>query len=394
MYMMGGVTLLLVGGLGYVMVRDMRKKKITFGEWLNENFLRQQVSWIIILLGLIILSEGLLAATIPVENEFVNPVARLIAHISIAFLSLVIAVGIPRTIIDTVVLYADLVTEGVKAFQGRGEGSKKKKKSSSNPSLIGKLVALAIVNTAIMVITGYMAVYLPYWNIAIIANGLGELEITEHAFYELIHNRQWMLEYYKAVGIVAPDATFYNYRPFEEMSMTMAASWVLFMAHVVFTIVDGLYATKDYLEGDYKTSKKRSKIGENLHETINERGERAKRKKSKVSKDEVEATIDSLEETLQYMVEFTEKYESEDKIEEIVEGLEDSFFDIKETDIQNILAANTARLYNDIVRFSEEEGDMNDNVARQRRRALIKKVEDLAKGSTRQGEGYGRPLPR
>lgn len=213
----------MLAGLFYWKDQSLKKQGKTWQEYINNEILDSHVLGMLVLIVAVNLSEGVLAASIEGagEGHNVNGIARFFAHISISSVSAMLMISAPLQL--------------VKALQAVGQSTKAKK------NVQGLVFTKAILELLLFVATFGVAIYLPYANYTVIASGLGELEIAQLAFYEL-------MPVFDGRAIKLASGYGATYRPLDNMSYTMYASYILMLVHYVVTMLDGMYAAKRFIE--------------------------------------------------------------------------------------------------------------------------------------------------
>jgi len=391
-----GVVFIIMVLVGWQVKKKMEKDKIGLGEFINKHLLREQISWIIIVLISICISEGVLAASIPLENEYMNPWSRMIAHISLSLLAIIIAVGAPRVLITWLYYTGDLF----QALSGKKYNSNKTRDRRRSPNQApntnkSKILTVFVIRWAVMSailgLTALLSIQLPYYNVSIIANGLGEMSLTKLAYLDMWFGSNTMNKLYLKYGYIQQAGQSFN--PTEAMTMTMFASWILYKGHLALALLDGLWAANDYVNNDIKRDALRPN---NIHNNINSRGNnrsnnRGNNRSSNRDNNPPEDPTDLIEKLL----EFTNVMNTQDAFDRKVGDLVEKFYDSNEFDnaARNNLTGHMTRLANEIDDL-ENDTEMSQQQYNRNEKNLIRDIKDFFKRQTKQGKGFGSPLPR
>lgn len=182
-----------------------KNPNMTFGDVINKIFVREKVSIFLIALGIINLTEGIMAASItPLGEVPVNPLARVLSHLMISIVSIVF--GINTSIIAH------------KIFKPKAE-----KRALGFALFLGYLLA---------------SILLPYANLALIANGLKQTAFLNY-FILGLNPFNNMAEYYYSLGLG------YAYSPWDNMQYVLAVSITLTGVHYFLTFLDGMHTVYD-----------------------------------------------------------------------------------------------------------------------------------------------------
>lgn len=209
------VISLLVAGVLYF---ESKKKKLELGVLIQHYLAFYSVSITMALVLLIAVTEGGWAGSIVPEGEIpVNPVFRTIGHVTLQLFSVMCAIVFVRDWKTFFKTFLDIRKDW--------------------PGVINKI----LFRFASLFIMGYGALYIPWWNLMLIANGLNEIEQLELYWASMI---PYPLGYSTAeyMVLLASKGLPRDYNAFQEMSYSMAASTVLYHVHIVLILLEGLWS--------------------------------------------------------------------------------------------------------------------------------------------------------
>lgn len=201
--------------------RSLTKEGRSWTEYINEEILSSHVLWMLGLIVLINVSEGVYAASIPDKGgAYINGVARFFAHISISLVSAFLMISAPL-----------LMIQGLQATH---------EAYISKPAYRVLKGVKAFLSLILAVTTFVVAIYLAYANYQVIAAGLDELQVAQWAFYSMLQLD--LSNVYMAAGYPG------NFKPLNNMSYPMVASFFLMFVHIVVALLDGIHAALRYIE--------------------------------------------------------------------------------------------------------------------------------------------------
>ena len=209
----------------YKVSQNASSKKLTLGQFLNHYFMRNETSIILGLVVLMNIMESTVASAIHQAGKTdVNPIARALMHLSFGTISAVCAINAPKKFME----FGKLIF-----LQKNDKGVYLDSKGKVVYSR-GSLMAITFL---IGLMLSFLAIILPYWNVRIMATGLGEQSLFDIAVMQIF---PWNKNF--AMGLPP------NYKAVDLMSMYMQASFYALQAHLLLTVADGLYALYDFLK--------------------------------------------------------------------------------------------------------------------------------------------------
>lgn len=269
--------------------------------YLRDHLQSESAVWILI--GVIILSivEGVVAAgIIPKEEEFLNPVTRLAAHVVASVMSVVIAIQIAPQIwnfLEWRSIYRD-PTSYAKAYKTTSETYTQKeldkikaKAKTTMYFILFPFMPLLIMGTLVI----------PFFNLLIIGVGLGKVDYIFYAFYEMVN---WCIPFVDIFNLdgaytliledqgLSPEQIEYalpRFSVFREAGLGVVgmSSFGLYIIHVLLSLIKGCIITLDFQR---KEVNQLFKVVESVtHSGMGAKS--AKREAFKRSKDAVSAII-------------------------------------------------------------------------------------------------------
>lgn len=325
-------TLLILSATGLMIWRiiaQVKKKRAkdseySIGDYINETLLKEQSTFVIFVLVTINIAEGVLSASIhPPHEEQINPISRFLTHVSISLVGIIAAVNFAKAVIE-VFKHGVFVSE--KAMRKR-------------PLMwiyLGVLITIAAT-------IGWLAVFLPFLNLSVIATGLGQMELADLAF----------ITTFTFGGDI--DYTQYGYAPdfdpFAQMSFQMRASWLLVLCHYALGVYDSLLAARTYIRDKVFTTA-------SLNEKITQKG---------TTKQDLEDIKEDATDVFDLALTFLNYRGKEAKVESLIKA-----FNRLDTAKQNRIAGKLAGYRNRIIAFEDEAETSSDPIALKKKRKILR----------------------
>lgn len=334
----------------YRMAMQVKKRRegdaeYSIGDYINDTLLREQSTFVVFVLFMINIAEGILSASIhPPHETQINPIARFFTHISVALVGILAAVNFAKLCINFL-SHSLFVTERI---------------TRNKPWNWIKL----LIQGLLVYVVGYLAVKLPYWNLSIIATGLGQMNLAEMAFYNT----------FSFSGSV--DFTQYGYdpdfNPFADMSFQMRASWILVLCHYALAIYDSLLAANTYVNTKIAPGSIDSKM-----------------KDRKIPKEEIESLKEDATTAFEEILDWLNYTGKAAKVESLVKA-----FSKIDRAKRNKIVSSLAGLRNKVINFDKEADKLNNATQIKAKRTLLTdQIFDFFARSVAQG-GMSQPLSR
>lgn len=315
---------ILLGGIGFLFWRWSKKYQgRSFGDIINIQLVREKIT--IFVIGMIIcnVAEAMMAAsiTVPGEQIHANPFTRFLIHMSIGFVGIVC---------------------GVYTFHYVREFAARKSKNLVRATII---VGTLLLGT----------VMFPFFNLAIIAKGMGDLPLIIGFFIN---------------PIVALD----------KMTFVTGASTVATLAHLFMVGIDGLLTSDDINTVKYTLAD-----GEDIDKKVTERGENAKKD-----------TLDKFEDGVAFLLRRqgyrTDSQAKKDEFDATLASCWKNIDGLSQTDRYK-LADSVRKLVDDIKEFDKKgkKGKSADEVSKINEEFRTR-IEKLFAASIKGGKGFGRQL--
>lgn len=324
-------TILILSATGVMIWRiisQVKKKRAkdseySIGDYINETLLKEQSTFVIFVLIVINIAEGVLSASIhPPNEEQINPISRFLTHVSISLVGIIAAVNFAKAVIE-VFKHSTFISE----------------KSMRKRPLMW--IYLGVLTTIAFVI-GWLAIFLPFLNLSVIATGLGQMELADLAFVTT----------FTVGGEI--DYTLYGYPPdfdpFASMSFQMRASWLLVLCHYALGIYDSLLAARTYI-------KDKIFVNTSLDEKITKKG---------TTKKDLEDIKDDATDVFDLALSFLNYRGKEAKVESLIKA-----FNRLDSSKQNRVAGKLAGFRNRIIAFEEEAETSSDAIAIKKKRKIL-----------------------
>ena len=314
--------------------RTLLKKNpdLTFGDIVNNLFLREKVSVFIITCFIINFAEALMAASITPSGEVqVNPLARILSHMVIAIAAITCGLMLPT-------FFADLFAKENK-----------------------KRLATAFI--FMMAVFGTIA--LPYINVLLIANGLKQTQLLNLYILDL-NPMNDMPSYYQSIGL-SP-----MFSPSGAMQYPMITSIYVTFAHYFLVVLDGAFII--YNKKESKPDAKKPDGNKDTNKDAD---------KDKDTKDPISKLIK------RYSNGSLEADEEKSKIttaHAIHNGLE--------TSAKVRLSSNIAAMMEKVNAFDATSHSLSAEEKKTKKQDLRKAIFKFFAASTKHGEGFGITLPR
>lgn len=358
-------SLLIFGaviGLGWNQARKIRKSGLTLTEYINDVLLAQHMGFVLIVLFLLNISEAVYAASIPETEKYLNPVARFFAHFGIQFVSILMMITLPQSIVE-------LIDDAKFLFS-------KQKKDIEDLNRWFILTAQMF----IVILVAVTSAGIPVLNFFVIAAGLDELQVSLWAFQEILGFR--LEEEYIYNGLSK------DYNPFlgdpktgeNSLSYPMWAGIVLLVVHIALSLLDGTVALKRKLKIPYE---KGTGTNEDANTRLNNRAP---------SQQEIDSIKRDPNDALEYLI---QKAGNSRDIRNIDRKVED-YFEIYEgldrsdkANVANQLATLTAKWRQ--LEKDEEGKKFPDRILKKRSEELKRQTLEFFRKSPKVG-GFGRAL--
>jgi hypothetical protein len=214
--------------------------------YLRDQFHSEWAVWLMIGIIALSISEGLMAATItPQGEEYLNPVVRLFAHVTITLMSVIVMMQLPPMLWRLLDL---------KQKRKLAEDSSTKITEKQKKWVLFQLTTLRLFYLLVVIPILIIAAFgLPYLNLLIIAVGLDVVDYMSYAFYEtftfydLTPIYEEILRNENLEGEALEKALF-NFSIFRigRLGMTGMASFVVYITHIGLTIVESTITTADF----------------------------------------------------------------------------------------------------------------------------------------------------
>lgn len=349
-------SLLILGAAALTfwrMAKQVKKRQegdseYSIGDYINDTLLKEQSTFVVFVLFMINIAEGILSASIHPPHEMqINPIARFFTHVSIALVGILAAVNFAKACIDFF-HHMFFITEKITVRK-----------------VWNWIYALILACVASVI--GWLAIYLPYWNLSIIATGLGQMNLAEMAFYNTF-----------AVGGQI-DFTQYGYEadfnPFANMSFQMRASWILVLCHYALGIYDSLLAVRTWVKQKIRP--------------IRSADEKMGSKAPPASKEDVNEIKDDATDVFHMLLDFLQYKNRSAKVESLIKA-----FSKLESRNQNRVANGLASLKKKVEKFEEEMDRINDpSIIKSKRRILTDQIFTFFAKPVSEG-GMAQPLSR
>ena len=233
-----------------------KRRKMDMREYLNVFFIESFDLFIFVFLIASYLAEAIVATVLhPHDEQLISPAARWITHNSMSLLGFICSIASAKMIssfFQAIPFFfpKTTVVNGVTEVRKRA-------------------VYFPLLLLAGACITTYLAINVPYWNTSIIAKGLNQTRQFNYAFSLLMHP-------FTDKGVVA--SWYPGIDPSKDvvelLSYNMTASYFLMLAHIIGSILKGIFAAIDMFvvgsEG-YVEKFQKSKTRQDLNEKINNR---------------------------------------------------------------------------------------------------------------------------
>ena len=361
MLILSGITIVVLGWLVVIMMREAERKNTTLGEVINAHFLKQFETWLIIVIITLWVTESLIAASIhPLgpngqPTMQINSVARFMSHFGTALVGILMVVAFPK-----------ILLEFIESF-GKLQG-----KSIRKISEWGFPAFYVLINLGMMFFVAWATIRLPFYNIELIGRGLNELHNVEFAWYEM--TRPWTKIDYPRLGLPS------DYNPWAQMSFQMFASFLILLCHYVISIMDSLIILKKL-----------------VHEKIEKTGARtrATTRDYSANNDQIKDIEDNPLNVIKELVKKTGAF-SANELDEKVDDLRDIFLELSHVEENNreatrtYIAGKMAVLYNKWQKFREETRTMDSNQKDAHRKRIINETRELFANK----KGFNYQLPR
>ena len=325
---------MLLGVIWWARTLIKKNPELTFGDIVNNLFLREKVSVFIITCFIINFAEALMAASITPSGEVqVNPLARILSHMVIAIAAITCGLMLPT-------FFADLF-------------AKESKKRAATLFIF------------IMAVFGTIA--LPYINVLLIANGLKQTQLLSLYILDLNPFND-MSSYYQSIGL-SP-----MFSPSGAMQYPMITSIYVTFAHYFLVVLDGAFIIYNKKE-DKKEDKDKDKGDKDK--------DKDKDKNSKDSKDPITKLV--------------KRYSNGSLAEDVEKSkitAAHSIHNALETGAKARLSSNIAAMVEKIEEFDRTSHKLPADAKKAEKIELRKKIYNLFAASTRNGEGFGLTLPK
>lgn len=233
-FIMSSIAVIILGLILVRMFKEAARTGKTIGKVIHEHFIAEFDSWIMIVMVLLWVTESLIAASIhPISADGtpetqINAVARFLSHFGTAMVGILMVIYFPRVLMDFIQSFVPLF------------GALKKE--------LPMKIFHIMVTLLLLLFVGYAIIRIPYYNIELIARGLGDSQNVDFAWWEM-----WGRDVdYTRFGL-PPD-----YNPLQEMQFQMRASYILLMSHYLLAIIDAIKGIQQLTDKAISIGAKRS----------------------------------------------------------------------------------------------------------------------------------------
>lgn len=323
------VAAIVVGIIGYALYKlRMKHPDRSLGDTINYIFLSDTTTFAVVSLIAVNVFEGIMAASIPSRPGEVDiqPIARFGGHLFISLIA--IAFGLAS-------IGALVKLKHVKGWGNRAE--------------VGFIALVCFA----------AAMYIPYLNILLIAQGLGQLDQLAYV-------------------------TRFNLTGFKYMTYPMASSTIMWVLHYILMIADAALSFKvgkHVVLSIFTSSKNIEKTKEELNKDITEKGEKAAKKEAEQP--------DNLIETIGKRYRIGNKQEEADFIKDAIAKK-----DLLSPPLAAKLGSNLVKLHREIQALDATKKSHHTEEERQVINSKVfSKIADFWQRSAKDGNGFGRQLP-
>ena len=247
---------LFVTGFMYLVDKRLRSADSSIMAYLRDQFKNEHAVWLMI--GIISLSvlEGLMAATItPSEEEYLNPVVRLIVHIVTTLMSVLIIMQLPPALLKLIEL-KELRKIADQKLTDKKITKEQHVKIMSRLTIQKWFYRVGVF--PILIVAGFT---LPYMNLLVIGIGLDKVSYISYFFYELnplvtmkgsdIYKEILYNEGFRGRMLEKELAEFSIFR-LGRLGITGFASIIVCIAHYLLTAVEAVLTTITIEDRDTK----------------------------------------------------------------------------------------------------------------------------------------------
>ena len=328
-----GVVMLILLGMGYIMRKSMREENLTLTQYFNRKIVGEHMGIVLLFIFISALAEAIIASTIPHPNEYMNPIARFLTHLSMNLVGVILLISVPQTMVDLL-----------------------KTLSKKNKTSTDKAVAfMMFIKATIMIVAAYA---IPYINLKIIFQGLHQLHLLKMAIGELNPFVDMSVVYQQLHLPI-------NYKPTEHMTNQAYSSLVLVFIHYLLTGVDGTHAVIEGLRKDGNI--KRVPVSSGYARKPEKKKHKKKHKKHK--KNKLSAT-DS-EEVISKLIDFVNPNLNEETKGEILDEILTGILDTEQKHLNNISVQ--LRNYKTAVDNSDSLSESQKDELREKVRVFFRK---------------------
>lgn len=357
------VVLAILGVVVWQLAKYLKAKGMNFGEFLNETFVNQQPTFIVACLFGLILAESLLAASIPVVNEFISPLARNVAHFFLGFVSMVVIIGTPLAF-----------SEMLGAWQQLFVTIDLRRKKKSKTDMLSTKISYVLVTTFIFIVMLILDIVIPYANLTILAVGMGKHFETVMMFKDTFNPWFDADAYALSLELINEGE---QWKHAEALGYTMYSSWWIYISHISFGFFDGFIAWKFKLDAKLKSGQAQTK---SIHQKINE----------KVNPKEVQKAMKDIDSYLETLIRATGLVKQESWLESKVDHFADIMYNMSDKDAA-ALTGKVVKLCNSL----EEVSKITDDSKKQAQlKPIVKEIHSLFEASTEKGAGFGERLSK
>lgn len=365
----------LIGVSGWRLNVFLKKKEMTLSEYLKQTFHRDWTVLILGFLAFLCLGEGLFAAFIKGTGTEVNVFARFIAHVTVSLMSIVFSIGTPKMMVDTIEVFLEM------------RGDKKKRKPITYLLLIWNTLAVFFLITC--------ALFVPFINLYIISVGIGKTQEMWFAFNEWILQRDLYDVYLQLVDIQHPnwerkrqELFAYNYNPLIDMGYMGAASFLIYIVHILVALADGVITASQAIYEKYQ-----NKFGDSSNRTKRayKKYKEEKTSSKKKKEERKEQALDEPEKIIEDLLLFMDTYEDDDERGKKVNQLTEIFTQDLLDNQQTRIATKMAERISDIDNYYDLEDDREDSKNQKMKSDIQNKIARLFRTSPERG-GFGQAI--
>lgn len=358
MLIMSAVVVIIFGVMLTKIFKEADRKNTTIGKIVTEHFLKQFDTWILLTMGLLWITESLIAASIhPIgpdglPEDQINSVARFMSHFGTALVGIIMVVFFPKVLL-----------EFFESFTPLWNGPKKE---------LPMKIFYVFTNLLLVCAVGYAVIRIPFFNIELIAGGLDDLDNVNFAWWEMTGRT---INYPK-LGLPK------DYNPFKEMKFQMLASFLLLISHYLLSFIDSIIVLKKLVAQKINFGASSSVFDESRNYTPTDNDI------EEVKRDPLKA--------IKFLVQKVTRNISGEELSELVDKLKDiynSLLHVTENERDRTRAAIAARLAALVKKwevYNNTSGGMTEEVKKMKKNTLKNETRDLF---ARRVNGFNYQLP-